>query len=1513
MESTPVSYLPPHRKAKLLNLIGERCLVQCLFDNVAVEALWDTGAQASLINEEWRKTHLPHREVHPIEELLGPGTLIGLAANQTEIPFLGWIEVEFKLAESPHLTEPLLAPMLVSSDPDVAEQPIIGFNVIQALISDKRQPASHMIQKLSQAFSVTFKTAKLMMELMRDDLASEVGTVQTGKKTIHLQAEKGTTVHVRACVGVQFKGQSLLFVPSDLPDLPDGVTVKEGLVTVTAGQCMYVPVPIMNTNSYDITLNPRTVLGNLQAIKTAYSVQSEQPLSSDKEKELKSPIDQRDTDADKKTRQKPSQWDPPVNLDHLEPWQQERVRQLLREECHAFAYNDEDIGCIPSLKLHITLHDTTPVKKTYMSVPKPLHQEVKEYIQDLLNRGWITQSRSPYASPIVCVRKKDGSLRLCCDYRELNRKSVPDRHPIPRIQDMLDSLSGSSWFSVLDQGKAYHQGFLDEQSQHLTAFITPWGLYHWLRIPFGLSAAPAEFQRNMEECLLGLRDVMCQPYLDDNLVHSSSFETHLQCIRTVLQRYQKHGVKLSPRKCEMFKSKVRFLGRMVSGDGYTMDPAEIAPVLALKNKTPTTVGDLRKLLGFLSYYRAYIPNFSRLAKPLYQLLSSSPVKQASTSEAKGKKGVNTRQKGNLPANYPIDWTSSHQEGLNSLIDKLTVPPILGYPDLTEPFILHCDASQEGLGAVLYQRQKGKMVVIGYGSRTLTPPEKNYHMHSGKLEFLALKWAVCERFRDYLYHAPHFTVYTDNNPLTYVLSTAKLNATGHRWVAQLADFNFSIKYRPGRYNADADGLSRMPLDIDTFMQQCTEEISQEAISASVEGVSVQKGIPLAWVSAVKVEMLSLLADSPPPDLSEPLTPKQLLESQERDPVIGPILQAKRINQAPTARSMSSEHPDVRALLRQWSKLYLNPDGVLYRRSGNRNQLILPKEYYQTVFKELHKEMGHPGVDRTVDLIRERFYWPRMQGDIEHFVMHVCECLKKKRPPKPTRAPLVPIVTTRPFELVSMDFLHLETCKHGYEYILVVMDHYTRFAQAYATKNKSAKTVVEKIFNNFALCFGFPEKIHHDMGREFENQLMAQLQRCCGVQGSHTTCYHPQGNGQVERFNRTLLSMLRTLTDSEKADWKNSLDKMVHAYNCTRSEATGFSPYYLLFGRSPRLPIDTLFNLPPTEKQESYTEYVQNWQARMRQAYEIASRTAAKEAARGKLCYDRKVHGTDLQPGGRVLVRNLSERGGPGKLRSYWEDKVHLVVQRRSDDSPVYEVMPEGGGKTRVLHRNLLLPCDSLPLDELEADRQNRGQRQQRDSSTRRQRPPKRANRIPTKPTEQADSGSEDDWEYVCRFTHDRCQSSENRALNPEAPSFAPDPVMAAGDGAGEQEAMDTALQETWDQLPTLETRADLEPREQEASDAALTETADLDMQADTLDPQRDDLPDSAQTSDGEPDLQPVNTHPQRERRRPRVLTYEELGKPSVVEAGMNNMQINYDLTSVHTLWRPWTIMDIAVRG
>ena len=227
-----------------------------------------------------------------------------------------------------------------------------------------------------------------------------------------------------------------------------------------------------------------------------------------------------------------------------------------------------------------------------------------------------------------------------------------------------------------------------------------------------------------------------------------------------------------------------------------MDPADTVAIEALRQKSPSTVGELRQLLGLLGYYRQYIQNFSSKARPLYELLKTPnddrDTKQSSSQQRGNSNTTSKRGTGKPSSRQPITWVRKHQSILEDLLSCLTCPPVMGFPNHEEPFILHTDASQDGLGAVLYQEQGGKKRLIRYGSRTLNAAEKNYHLHSGKPEFLALKWAVTEKFRDYLYYAPHFTVYTDNNPLTYVLSSAKLNATGHRWVAELADFRFTIR-------------------------------------------------------------------------------------------------------------------------------------------------------------------------------------------------------------------------------------------------------------------------------------------------------------------------------------------------------------------------------------------------------------------------------------------------------------------------------------------------------------------------------------------------------------------------------------------------------------------------------------------------------------------------------------------------------------------------------------------------
>ena len=890
-------HLTPRQQAGLTKLVGQRCIVKCIIQGKQVEALWDTGSQVCVVSRKWQQTHLPLEVLRNVDELLRVGEELNLEAmNGTDIPFDGWIEVRFKLAGDNTTADELTVPFLVGQQDQ--EYPITGFNVIEEVLrthSGNFQVANAIIQ---QSFPSVHHTKVGALVNLIQTRSQDTGTtaVKVGKRDVMLPKGEARKVKCRIHLGPVPEGMPMIFEPKEESEIPDGLEVSEELTKISPGTSSQVTILVRNNTDRNILLKRRTELGRIHMVKSLLPI----PVPADQTYIQK----EKTAGATSHEGQKQDEWVP-----------------------GAFARNDDDVGCVENLELDIRLKDDQPVQKNYISIPKPLYGEVKEYLEDLINRNWICKSRSAYSSPMVCVRKKDGSLRLCIDYRELNKKTYPERQPIPRIQDILNGLGGNQWFTVLDQGKAYHQGFVAEASRPLTAFVTPWGLYQWNRIPFGLMNAPAAFQRCMNECLDGLRDKICIPYLDDILVYSKTFEEHVRDVQQVLRRLQEHGIKVKPSKCNFFQRRVRYLGRIVSGDGYSLDPEDTVAVHNLAKQKPETVGDVRKVLGFLSYYRQYIQDFSRIAKPLYDLMAGPDP---------------------LVSNHRVTWTDEHQERLDLLIHQLTSPPVMAFPDFTKPFVLHTDASQEGIGAVLYQEQDGKLRVLGYASRTLTPAEKNYHMHAGKLEFPALKWAITKKFRDYLYYAPSFTVYTDNNPLTYILSSAKLSAVGHRWVAELADFNFNIKYRPGKTNIDADVLSRIPIDLDKYMKDCTAEMEKDAICATIQAVLYQ-GEATPWVTAVSASINVAHSEPAVTDLVfRQLTSDEIQRAQREDPDIARILAYKKGGYPPSGGERRNENRVTSCYLREWYKLHILADGILWRQTKSRLQLVLPTKFKQLVY-------------------------------------------------------------------------------------------------------------------------------------------------------------------------------------------------------------------------------------------------------------------------------------------------------------------------------------------------------------------------------------------------------------------------------------------------------------------------------------------------------------------------------------------------------------------------------------
>ena len=386
-----------------------------------------------------------------------------------------------------------------------------------------------------------------------------------------------------------------------------------------------------------------------------------------------------------------------------------------------------------------------------------------------------------------------------------------------------------------------------------------------------------------------------------------------------------------------------------------------------------------------------------------------------------------------------------------------------------------------------------------------------------------------------------------------------------------------------------------------------------------------------------------------------------------------------------------------MLRNFDKFFIS-DGILFRKTRNadfkNNQIVLPYSCRKKVFEFLHSDLGHPGREKTLGIIQDRFYWFGMTRDVENFVKSCSRCVLRKASTE--KAPLVNITTSQPLELLCIDFLTLESSKGGFQNVLVVTDHFTKYAQAFPTKNQTAKTTADVLFHKFITHYGIPQKIHSDQGAQFEGSLIKELCTIMNIKKSRTTPYHPMGNGLCEKFNRTLLQMLGTLDIDKKADWKSHIGPLVHAYNSMKQESTQFSPFFLMFGRQPRLPVDIAFNIPRSTTDTSIPKYIETLKSNLKQAYKLASAANQKAQQRQKQNYDLKARSAILQPGDRVLVK-ITSFDGKHKLADKWESQPYIVVEQPNVTIPVYTVKEEDSDRTKTIHRNLLLPIGHLDFN------------------------------------------------------------------------------------------------------------------------------------------------------------------------------------------------------------------------
>lgn len=818
-----------------------------------------------------------------------------------------------------------------------------------------------------------------------------------------------------------------------------------------------------------------------------------------------------------------------IRTQHLSKLEKTKLLDLMYQNQSILLKQNEKLSATSAIKHKIVTADDSPVYTKSYRYPHHFKKDIEEQIEDMLINGIIQPSNSPYNSPIWVVPKKSDAsgkkkVRLVIDYRKLNEKTIDDKYPIPQMEEILDNLGKSEYFTTLDLKSGFHQIEMDMKDRIKTAFSVDNGHYEFIRMPFGLKNAPATFQRAMNSILHGLIGNICYVYLDDIIIFGSSLENHLDNIQTVFERLTKNNLKIQLDKCEFLKRETEFLGHVITPEGIKPNPDKVKQILNWA--LPKTQKQIKQFLGLTGYYRRFIKDYAKLCRPMSKYLKKSAKLNCNDQE--------------------------YMKAFELLKKIISSDQVLAYPHFDKPFIVTTDASNYALGAVLSQIQDGVERPIAFASRTLNSAEENYS--TTEKEALAIIWAV-KKFEPYLY-GYKFLLITDHKPLTFIKTSDK-NSKILRWRLELGKFEYDIKYKEGKSNVVADALSRK-IEVNTNE---VEELESETDLQTVHSAETSDDDFIHFTERpINYHQNQIIFRE---SNIETVLTEQIFPRYRRT-----IIADNNYDKQKITRYLKSYHNGRQSAILAPENLIQMIQEVFREHFLNKGHFIFTNKQVEDVLSDDRQNLliakehdrAHRGITEVESQLKRSYFFPCMKKKISSYINTCKTCNMHKYDRKPYNIKILnrPI-TEKPFDRVHMDIFIINK-----ENFLSLIDSFSKHLQMIPMRTKNLVDV-QKALTKYMATFGNPRLIVTDHETTFVSVQLRNFLNNFGTPIEYASS--SESNGQIEKTHSTIIEIYNTNKYKfQNSNTKTIIRASVTLYNNTIHSTTKFTPNEIIFNNT-----------------------------------------------------------------------------------------------------------------------------------------------------------------------------------------------------------------------------------------------------------------------------------------------------------------------------------------------------------